>query len=305
MKRKFLSLGIPCYENMSAKTVSAFGSGGNIKLAITPLDFGQAVKALGILTREKQQYFVAGAGTNLLISDDGYSGVLVLMNKLSGTLVNGSSIYAYAGESLASLAKTAVRNNLSGLEFAAGIPGSVGGAVFMNAGAFGGQISDVLDYADIYLDGEIHRFYKPDLKMSYRKSVLQQNEGIVLGAQFNLKKSTLDDIMTLMDSCKNKRLQSQPTYPSLGSVFKRIDGKPVPPMIEELGLKGATYGGAQISDQHCGFIVNKGGATSADYLNLVDLIADMVYNSYGLNLQKEVVYLDDNKGHNGRFSHPY
>lgn len=237
-------------------------------------------------------YLILGNGSNLLVSDDGIEGaVITLGGDFKDISVDGEIITAGAGVKLSRLCTTALDNSLGGLEFAYGIPGSVGGAVFMNAGAYGGEMKDVLlSVTALTPQGEIKEFSAAELELGYRTSVFKTNGSIILFSKYKLHKDSQDDIRARMDDFMNRRRTKQPLeYPSAGSVFKRPEGAFAGTLIEQCGLKGRTVGGAQVSEKHAGFIINIGGATSSDVMDLVKLVQDTVKAETGYVLEREII----------------
>ncbi len=282
------------YINEPMKNHTSFKTGGEADVYIKADKAENIIKAIDILKKENIDYVIVGNGSNLLVSDRGIEGTVIeigsLMNKIS---VDGTNIYAEAGALLSSIASAAVENSLSGLEFASGIPGSVGGAVFMNAGAYDGEIKDVIVYADVInKDGEIVRLSKDELKLSYRSSVIGKENLIVVGAQFQLNTGNKEAIREKMADFASRRRDKQPlNYPSAGSTFKRPEGYFAGKLIEDSGLKGKKIGGAQVSEKHAGFIVNIGNAKSDDIIELIDCCIETVYNKFGVRLEPEVRFI--------------
>lgn len=276
---------------------STFKIGGKCALAVFPKNKDELIKAVSILSAFKIKHRVIGRGSNILFADRGYDGALIFTNKTCGIrLLDGNKIYADAGASLKSTANLALKNALSGLEFAHGIPGSVGGAVYMNAGAYGGEIAGVLKYSDFYnaKTGECGRMEASEHSFSYRHSVFADNkELIILGSCFELKSADATEIKRVMDENAQKRRDKQPLeYPNAGSTFKRPPNAFAAQMIDECGLKGLSVGGAQVSEKHAGFVVNKGGATSADVLTLVEAVKERVAEKFGVTLELEIEYVE-------------
>jgi len=238
----------------------------------------------------KKPAALIGAGSNLLVRDEGIRGLTVMIGpEFSDICIEGDVITAQAGARLSQIAQAALRAGLAGLEFAAGIPGSVGGGVIMNAGAYGGQLSDVLVDARVAIDGDIVTLTKHQLEMGYRTSLPQKKGYVVTGARFRLTKDDPDAIAARMADLAQRRRDKQPLHlPSAGSVFKRPEGHFAGALIEGAGLKGCCVGGAQVSEKHAGFIVNTGGATCADVLALVEHIQAVVLEKYGVRLEMEV-----------------
>ncbi len=240
-------------------------------------------------------YFLLGLGSNILVSDSGIGGVVI---KLEGefndiSLCNENTIVCGAGVSLAGLCVYARKYSLGGLEFAWGIPGSVGGAIYMNAGAYGGEIKDVADFAE-YLDtdGEIKKYTRDELDFGYRHSVFTDTDKIILSAGFCLTPKNRDEINDRMQELMDRRRTKQPTnHPSAGSVFKRPEGYYAAALIEECGLKGYGVGGAVVSPKHSGFIVNDGGATAEDVKAVIAHVKEVVKEKKGVDLQCEVKFI--------------
>lgn len=241
--------------------------------------------------------YVIGRGSNLIFDDAGFAGAVISTEKLNGISVDAdkNTLHCGCGASLSAVAIAARDASLSGLEFAYGIPGAVGGAVVMNAGAYGGSVSDVLLKSTYYdlKNGVIKTAALFEHEFGYRESIYKSHsEYTVLSADFLLKPGTPDEIRDKMNGFMNSRKSKQPLeYPSAGSVFKRSPGHYTGQMIEELGLKGYRIGGAEISEKHAGFIVNRGGATCADVLQLIDFIKQRVYESYKVELEEELIYV--------------
>lgn len=273
---------------------SSFKIGGNADLYIIPHGMKALLETVRIIKITDVKYYFIGNATNLLFDDAGFSGVVVSMGGLCDISVKGSRISAEAGVSLNYVCKTARDNELSGLEFAYGIPGSVGGAVFMNAGAYGGEMSQVVAEST-YLtldDMTIHTISSSEHEYGYRDSIYRHNNYLILSAVFELNKGIVDEINAAMNDYMSRRIDKQPLeYPSAGSVFKRYPGRYTGQMIEECGLKGYTIGGAQVSEKHAGFIVNKGGATSEDVLSLIKYIKDAVYDKFGCSIECEIIHV--------------
>ena len=235
--------------------------------------------------------FLLGKGSNLLIPDSGLDGVTICTERMQKhALLSPDEIICEAGLSLSRLCIFAQEHGLSGLEFAYGIPGSVGGAVFMNAGAYGGEMRDVLStVTSVDMDGRLHVHTVDDLKLGYRTSVFQQNGETVLSAVIRLTPGDPDAIRAKMDEILGKRKDKQPlNFPSAGSTFKRPEGYFAGALIEQCGLKGYAIGGAQVSEKHAGFIVNRGGASASDVLRLIDYIRQTVLRETGVSLEPEI-----------------
>lgn len=232
-----------------------------------------------------------GRGSNMLVQDGGIRGIVILMHDgFSDIRVDGHRLIAQAGRSFVSVAAISVKNGLTGLEFASGIPGSVGGAVMMNAGAHGGEVKDVLVYADVMdADGEVQRLTNADLKFSYRYSVLKDNPMLVVEAAFDLVPGEVIKSQEQMRQWSQRRSSTQPlSMPNCGSVFRNPEGTHAARLIEEAGLKGMRHGGAQVSEKHANFIVNLGGASASDVLWLIHHVQETVKAQFGIALETEV-----------------
>ena len=233
---------------------------------------------------------IIGAGTNLLVRDEGISGLVVKIGaEMADISIEGNILTAQAGARLSQIAMAAMRAGLSGLEFAAGIPGTVGGAVVMNAGAYGGEIKDILIDARVIADGGIKTLTNEQLEFGYRKSLAMEKGYIIAGARFLLTPDSPEAISARMRELAQKRRDKQPLeMPSAGSTFKRPEGHFAGALIEGAGLKGFSVGGAQVSEKHAGFVVNTGGATCADVLGLIEKVQSVVREKYGIELEMEV-----------------
>jgi len=276
-------------ENVALSTKTTIKIGGPARWFVTVPTKEALMRLISTLKYIEQPWFIIGAGANILASDKGYNGVVIKLG-FKDIIDNGCFVYADAGASLKMVCNFARENSLSGLEFASGIPGTVGGAVFMNAGAFGGQVSDVVAMVDALIDGEVRTVDTRQLNFKYRSSVFQKKDWIILGAYFFLK-TCIDkaEITSKENAFLTQRIKTQPALPSAGSVFKRpAIGK----IIDELGLKGTQIGGARISDLHAGFIVNTGGATCGDVMKLIRLVRKKVKNERGISLQTEIKMLN-------------
>lgn len=249
------------------------------------------VKQLVKATRDnKIPLTIIGNASNLIIRDGGIDGLVIILTELKEIKVTGNQVTADAGARIIDTAFTAANHGLSGMEFAAGIPGSIGGGVFMNAGAYGGEMQEVVQSVNVLTRaGELKTYSNAEMNFSYRHSLVQENGDIVLSATFALKSGDKLEILDQMHYLNALRRYKQPLeYPSCGSVFKRPTGHFVGPMIIKAGLQGKQIGGAQDSLKHAGFIVNKGGATATDYLNLIHLIQEVIKEKFGLDLHTEV-----------------
>lgn len=281
------------FEPMSRHT--SFKIGGKADVYIKVTNLSQLMKILKECDACKEKYILLGNGSNVLVPDEGIHGTVL---RLDGdfrniSLIDDTTIYCGAGAALGSLCKFAQKCGLSGLEYAWGIPGTVGGAVFMNAGAYGGEMKDVVySVSHITNSGDIGRIEAENLEFGYRTSVYRKNGCIITGAVFKLKKDNPEEIQNRMNDYMNRRSAKQPLeYPSAGSVFKRPEGAFAGALIEQCGLKGKTVGGAQVSEKHAGFIINKSKATANDVKQLVSEIQKTVEDETGYKLECELIFL--------------
>lgn len=243
----------------------------------------------------EKPYFVLGNGSNLLVSDHGYRGVVLQIGqKMSHVQVEGSRIIAQAGALLSQVAKTALEYGLTGLEFASGIPGTVGGGVVMNAGAYDGELSQVVTQVNVVSrQGESLEFGNSTMEFGYRTSALRKNTFTVTSVVFELKQGDKEQIQAKMEELAAKRRAKQPLeYPSAGSIFKRPEGYYAGKLVMDAGMRGYQTGGARVSDKHCGFIVNVGKATAQDVLDVICEAKERVKERFGVDLEMEVVYLE-------------
>ena len=277
-------------EPMSLHTT--FKIGGNADFFITPSTITELQNIINELKNASVPYLVIGNGSNLLVSDKGIEGAVISTENLNSVEITGTKIYADAGLKLSALASAATKNSLSGLEFAAGIPGSVGGAVFMNAGAYDGEMKNVIEFVRVLHDGKIVDIPAEKCEFGYRKSLFQHPDYVILGASFNLVCGNKDEIHAKVLELNTRRKLKQPLeFPSAGSVFKRPEGHFAGKLIEDSRLGGFSIGGAQVSEKHCGFIINKGGATASDVIDLIKHIKMSVYVNFGVKLQEEIKFV--------------
>lgn len=284
------------YRNEPMKRHTTFRIGGPADYYLCPHSAKEIQKVVEICREEKLPYFILGNGSNLLVSDQGYRGVVIqLWKNVSDIRVEGCLIHAKAGASLAKIAAEALEEGLTGMEFAAGIPGTLGGAVVMNAGAYGGEMKDILKEV-LVMDqqGRIFTLEKKDLKLGYRTSAVKEKGYIVLAAVLELRPGDREEIRKLMEDLKQKRVEKQPLdLPSAGSTFKRPEGYFAGKLIMDAGLRGFSVGGAQVSEKHCGFIVNTGGASASDVLTLIREVQKRVREKFGVELETEVKFLGE------------
>ena len=276
-------------EPMSRHTT--FRVGGPSDYFVVPRSTREIRDTIAICRQEGVPYYILGNGSNLLVGDKGYRGVVIQIYKnLNQIRTEGNLIYAQAGALLSKVAAEALEHSLKGLEFASGIPGTLGGAVMMNAGAYGGEMKQVIERAVVLTqDGEIKPLSLEELELGYRTSIIARENYVVLEAIIRLEKGDAEEIRSYMEELKNKRVTKQPLeYPSAGSTFKRPEGFFAGKLIEDAGLRGFQVGNAQVSEKHCGFVINKGGATAAEIVSLMEQVADKVEANAGVRLEPEV-----------------
>lgn len=295
LSTRMVNIGAHVLINEPLSAHCTFRIGGPAALMVFPADMEHFTGILDILRTSDVRYTVIGNGSDLLFDDAGYDGVVVSTTKLRQTVAEDDVLYAECGASCSAMALKAAKSGLSGLEFAYGIPGTCGGAVFMNAGAYGSEISalsPVVDCFDMSL-GEHVVLSGSDLDMSYRHSIFTcRPELIILGARLRLAYGDSDKIRKTMEDNMACRRAKQPLeYPSAGSVFKRRDGYYMGRVIQDCGLKGCRIGGAQVSEKHAGFIVNRGGATCEEVLKLISHIQNVVVEEYGFMPECEIRYI--------------
>ena len=287
--------GIKFLEHEDLSKHTSFKIGGPADFFVKPKNKEQVSAVVDYCEKNSVPLLPLGKGSNVLVSDNGINGVVMNFGSDFGKieLIDENTIYCEAGAGLAALCNFALENELTGLEFAYGIPGSVGGAVFMNAGAYGGEIKDVIVYADhVDKNGKAGKFTGEELEMSYRHSVYSGKEYFITGVAFKLKKGEKAEIKAKMDDLIGRRFDKQPMdKPSAGSTFKRPEGAFASALIDQCGLKGYRVGGAEVSTKHAGFVVNIGGATCEDVLRLIKDVQEKVKNDTGFSLEPEVEIL--------------
>lgn len=264
--------------------------GGRADYFVTPVTYEQVQDIVKFATTKNIPFMLLGNGSNLIIKDGGIRGIVMYLGELSKITVEGTKLIAQSGALIADVSKKALTSHLTGLEFACGIPGSVGGALFMNAGAYGGEIKDVLIKAVVIdQEGNVKTIAAEDLDLSYRTSNIPRNGFIVLEAEFGLEAGEYEAIKAVMDDLTYKRESKQPLeYPTCGSVFKRPPGYFAGKLIQDSGLQGTQIGGAQVSLKHAGFIINKNGASADEYIALIEHVQQVVKEKHGVNLEREV-----------------
>ena len=281
-------------EPMSKHTT--FRIGGPADLFVAPENTDEIKKLIAICKEEEVPYFILGNGSNLLVSDKGYRGVIIQLYRSFGQItLKENEIHAQAGALLSGIAAMAREASLTGFEFAGGIPGTLGGAVVMNAGAYGGEMKDVLKEVTVLTpEGEVVTLQARELQMGYRTSIIKESGYIVLEAVISLKKGDQDEIKSRMQELAGMRSSKQPlSYPSAGSTFKRPEGYFAGKLIMDSGLRGYQVGGAQVSEKHCGFVINTGNATAKDVTTLMADVQRIVMEKFGVKLEPEVKFLGE------------
>lgn len=291
LRQELKKAGIPFSSDELLARHTSFRIGGPASVFCLPQSAGQLVYAIGLCNRLGARYYLAGKGSNLLFKDEGFDGVVICTTEMQEEIaVKQNTITAYAGTPLNKLCRVAAEHSLAGLEFAYGIPGSLGGAVYMNAGAYGGEMRGVLRSVT-FLDGQgrLHTKSAETLELGYRTSLFARTGWCVLKAELELQPGDAVEITAKMEQLLSRRREKQPLeYPSAGSTFKRPEGAYAGALIEQCGLRGAQVGGAAVSEKHCGFVVNLGGATCADVLALVQLVQREVKRQTGYTLEEEI-----------------
>ncbi|WP_300382238.1 UDP-N-acetylmuramate dehydrogenase [Clostridium sp.] len=274
-----------------------FRVGGPADILLIPESKEQVIKTIEICREKNIPFYVIGNGSNLLVKDGGMKGVVIKLKELKNIKIKNNIIEAECGVMLKDVSNAALENSLTGLEFSCGIPGTVGGAVFMNAGAYNGEISNVIESAEIINSkNEVVTLFNEELDLGYRSSIIMKKNYIVLSAKFKLEKGDENDIKGVVDDLTSKRESKQPLeYPSAGSTFKRPEGYFAGKLIQDAGLKGFVMGGAAVSEKHSGFVINKNNATATDILNLIHHIQEEVKKKFNVELNPEVRIIGEDK----------
>ena len=284
-------LGKNCKTGELLKEHTTFKVGGECRFFLTPATEEELKLCMDIVKRDNLKYYILGKGSNILADDRGYDGVIISTVCLNNDIKHeGTVIEASAGMGLDKVSDYAMENSLTGFEFACGIPGSLGGAIVMNAGAYGGEMSNVLMEVKVLCpDGSIKWKDVSELELGYRKSNILANKEIVLAAKLKLAYGNKDEIRAQIEDLNNRRSEKQPLeYPSAGSTFKRPEGHFAGKLIDDAGLRGFRLGGAAVSQKHCGFVINYENASSDDIKNLIEHIKANVYEKFGVKLECEV-----------------
>ncbi len=282
------------YINELMSRHTTFRTGGPASLFIRPNCLEELRSVIKLLRRAEVDYFILGNGSNLLVSDKGYDGVVISLGKFADIKIEDETkICAQAGALNSSIAMVTRDNDLAGFEFAAGIPGTIGGAMIMNAGAYGGEMKDITRQVTVLTpDADTIKLDNSAMKFGYRTSALKGKNFVVLSAVLELQKGNKEEIAAAMQELALKRKEKQPLeYPSAGSTFKRPEGYFAGKLIEDAGLKGFGVGAAAVSEKHCGFVINKGNASSSDIYETIRRVQDIVYEKSGVKLEPEVIML--------------
>ena len=275
---------------------TTFKTGGNADIFVEPETEDQIFVIINLCKKERHEYFILGRGSDLLISDKGYRGVIVSTTKIDYIeLISEDVIEAGVGATVSEVSKFALDNLLTGMEFASGIPGSMGGAVYMNAGAYGGESKDIILEVKVIEDDNIVRWVGvSDLDLGYRYSNIAKLNRVAVAVRLKLSKGNKEEIFMKMEDFRSRREKKQPLeFPSAGSTFKRPEGHFAGQLIDNAGLRGYSIGGAKVSDKHCGFIINMGNATSSDIYNLILKVQKTVKEKFNVELLTEVKLLGE------------
>lgn len=295
-KNKLLNICSNVKEDEPMSKHTTFRIGGNADFYVSISSEDEISEIIKLCKQEKVRFYIIGNGSNLLVKDEGFRGVIIEIGNGYADIeeIDDETFVAKGGILLSRIAAYALEHELSGFEPLSGIPGTLGGAVVMNAGAYGGEIKDVV--TEVYVldgDGNKKTISNKDMEFGYRTSLATKENLIILGAKIKLKKGNRDEIKALMSDFNGRRRDKQPLeYPSAGSTFKRPEGYFAGKLIEDSNLKGYTVGGAQVSEKHSGFVINIGNATCADVLKLISDVQDKVFNDSGVKLEREVKILD-------------
>lgn len=277
-------------KDISLSTITTYKTGGIAKLVVYPNNINNLKQMLKLIHKYNIKYFILGKGSNTLFSDKEFNGVIIKLDKLNNFKIKQTEIYVESGMILSKLVQASVKNELTGLEFAIGIPGTIGGAIYMNAGAYGNNMSNIVKSVIVLNEKfQIKEIPLEKLKFDYRYSIFQDNKNLIcVAANIKLEHGNHDEIASKIKENLLKRKNSQPLeYPSAGSVFRNPEGNYAGKIIEELGLKGKNIGGAEISTKHANFIINKNNASSSDILNLIKLVQKEVKDKYKIDLKLE------------------
>lgn len=279
------------------KNHTTFKIGGNCIALIEPREISDIIEAVKICRENSIKFFIIGNGSNLLVPDEGYNGVIIkLKGEFSTIKVEGDYLIVNSGAKLSEIYNVAYENSLTGFEFASGIPGTIGGAIFMNAGAYGGEMKDIVESVQVLdLDNfELRELKNEELEFSYRKSIIQRKNYIVTSIKLKLQKGNKEEIKAVYEDLRERRNSKQPlNFGSAGSTFKRPEGHFASKLIEDAGLKGYHINDAWVSEKHSGFVVNKGNASYKEVMELIEYVQKVVFEKFGVKLETEVRILKD------------
>lgn len=281
-------------ENEPMSKHTSFQAGGPADVLFTPTEVAELLEVVDLCKQEDVPYYLIGRGSNVLFTDKGFRGVVIQTTALKTMFKEGELIYAAAGVNLASLSNFLLKEGLSGFEFASGIPGSVGGAIYMNAGAYGEEMREVITWVEVFRDGKIEKISAEDMKFGYRHSLAKEEQMVILGGYFTFVPKDPEEIREKILRLNGLRLSKQPLeLPSAGSTFKRPPGHFAGKLIQDSELMGYRIGGAQVSTKHAGFIVNINRATATDIMALVAHVKQTVYDKYQVTLEEELVIVGE------------
>ena len=296
MVEQFKAISPQLIENESMSRHTTFKIGGDADMFVSVESVDELVALIRLAKAKNVKYTVIGNGSNLLVGDKGIRGLVIEIGQgLAGYEVRGNVIYAEAGILLKKLASVAAAESLSGLEEVSGVPGTLGGGIFMNAGAYGGELKDTVKKVT-YIDcnGELHTIDASECDFGYRKSIFSSGDKYIVSAELELKKGDKDEILSEMADYTKRRREKQPiSYPSAGSTFKRPEGYFAGTLIQDAGLKGYRCGGAEVSELHAGFVINCGNATAQDVIDVIEHTKETVLEKFGVELEPEVRFLGD------------
>lgn len=279
------------------KNHTTFKIGGNCIALVEPREISDIIEAVKICRKNSIKFFVIGNGSNLLVPDEGYNGVIIkLKSEFSKIKVEGDYLIINSGAKLSEVYTVAFKNSLTGFEFASGIPGTIGGAIYMNAGAYGGEMKDIVESVQVLdLDNfELRELINEELEFSYRKSIIQRRNYIVTSIKLKLQKGNKEEINAVYEDLRERRNSKQPlNFGSAGSTFKRPEGHFASKLIEDAGLKGYHINDAWVSEKHSGFVVNKGNASYKEVMELIEYVQKVVFEKFGVKLETEVRILKD------------
>ncbi len=273
----------------------SFKVGGPADFMVIPENREELIAVLNCCRENELPFYVMGNGSNLLVKDGGYRGVMIKTRQLDHIHVEGTTITAEPGALLKDVAEAAWQNSLTGMEFASGIPGSIGGAAVMNAGAYDGEMKDIISEIEVVTeDGSLKRLSLEECALGYRKSIIQEKPWYITRITLHLEEGDADVIRDTMDDLNHRRASKQPLeYPSAGSTFRRPEGYFAGKLVQDCGFKGYSVGGAQVSEKHSGFVINKDNATAEDILTLIKEIQDKVKADFGVEMRTEVIVIGE------------